>query len=624
MELAYLWCNECGKFGKVSLNFSVNFNFEIAPSCIIIRKKDSYIENIFSEYYPNINNVSAFVGANGSGKTTILKKIMSCFEVLSGKKSHNVNYLSQFIMIFYEGSNFVGYKSADIEFNVKVPHKCQFSWGSRNDISMCIASVTNAFNYQEYAVPYPKTIDGWIYNMSNSYLMKMGRSDNLQINKADNAFETNHIIYAWHESIKRQIEAYNFVPFEINKITIRLIGDESNARERLWSCFRKRQEYLEESAINRLLIIWDTVSSRAVNSMDSFIVKGVLYSLYMWLGNNTSEWDKEKASNILDVINEEFCNEDIYQKSEQKLEKVLEKFFSCMPGGIESYITIIKSYTEIIKKLKLSPMFSFGKENKVDMLLGKNSELLSKFYDSYLTAICGINEFLFFEWNISSGESALMDMYGKVYAVHKRIKQHKYINNVLFIFDEIDLYLHPEWQQKCLKQLLEYLNMLFSNINVQIILATHSPILLSDIPSDNIFYLENNQIEKKVDNRTFGENIYRLYKDSFFMCDDNRIGISGDFSSRCILDWMDVFRKLLSGEMTKTKCHVQKVDNIKNKLQIIAEPLIRNTLCCMYHELMMKWKKKDDEFLMEIKFARLSKEEKIKLLDLSKKEELCE
>ena len=97
--------------------------------------------------------------------------------------------------------------------------------------------------------------------------------------------------------------------------------------------------------------------------------------------------------------------------------------------------------------------------------------------------------------------------------------------SILLIVDEIDAFLHPKWQQDILMCMTEWINRekKFKKKKVQIILASHSPIILSDIPDDRVIYLKKLCRVVSKDNPTFGANISRLFYDSFFM-DDGSIG----------------------------------------------------------------------------------------------------
>ena len=90
---------------------------------------------------------------------------------------------------------------------------------------------------------------------------------------------------------------------------------------------------------------------------------------------------------------------------------------------------------------------------------------------------------------MSSGEVAMINIFATVYSALKKNTS----GNILLLIDEIDAFLHPIWQQEILTHITEWINQSkqFDNKKVQLIVATHSPIILSDIPKDNIIYLKS-------------------------------------------------------------------------------------------------------------------------------------
>ncbi|MBL7749034.1 MAG: AAA family ATPase, partial [Chitinophagaceae bacterium] len=93
--------------------------------------------------------------------------------------------------------------------------------------------------------------------------------------------------------------------------------------------------------------------------------------------------------------------------------------------------------------------------------------------------------------------------------------------SVNIIFDEIELYFHPDMQRTFISYLLESLKRTnLPNIyDLNFLFITHSPFILSDIPSDNILFLKKkgDKKEKEVSLKTFGANIHELLMDGFFM-----------------------------------------------------------------------------------------------------------
>lgn len=130
------------------------------------------------------------------------------------------------------------------------------------------------------------------------------------------------------------------------------------------------------------------------------------------------------------------------------------------------------------------------------------------------------------EWN---------DYYKKDWAHLEVIKYH-YMN---VIFDEVELYFHPEMQRQYINIMLKMLqSVTFSNIRgINIMMVTHSPFVLSDIPDSNVLCLgEGNNIVTK----TLGGNIMEMLSNSFFM--KNSIG---DVIKDEIATIVDMYNKII-------------------------------------------------------------------------------
>lgn len=106
--------------------------------------------------------------------------------------------------------------------------------------------------------------------------------------------------------------------------------------------------------------------------------------------------------------------------------------------------------------------------------------------------------------------------------------KYKYVN---LIFDELELYFHPKYQTMLVGMLINAINSLnlsnyFNGINI--IFATHSPFILSDIPIQNILGLKYGKpIKLKNIENTFCANVYDILASGFFM--DKFVG---DFAER--------------------------------------------------------------------------------------------
>lgn len=97
-----------------------------------------------------------------------------------------------------------------------------------------------------------------------------------------------------------------------------------------------------------------------------------------------------------------------------------------------------------------------------------------------------------------------------------RVKYH----NISLVFDEAELYYHPEYQRRFVSNLIKMLSWCHINHNiirgVNILIVTHSPFVLSDIPLTNTLYLEDGNVVKK-EKQTFCGNVHELLGGNFFM-----------------------------------------------------------------------------------------------------------
>lgn len=123
--------------------------------------------------------------------------------------------------------------------------------------------------------------------------------------------------------------------------------------------------------------------------------------------------------------------------------------------------------------------------------------------------------------------------------------------SVNLIFDEVELYYHPQYQKETVSSLLNLIRI--SNFkyikSINIVFLTHSPFILSDIPIQNTALLT---IDKKTGKsklvkrkkQSFGANIHDLLADNFFLTGS----LIGNLADRRI---EQLINKIKKGEVTK-------------------------------------------------------------------------
>lgn len=156
------------------------------------------------------------------------------------------------------------------------------------------------------------------------------------------------------------------------------------------------------------------------------------------------------------------------------------------------------------------------------------------------------------------------------------------------IFDEIELYFHPEFQRRFISDLLKSMkNLQLENIKeVNLIFSTHSPFILSDIPSSNIIRLKDGEPQSNA-KQTFAANIYDLLKDDFFL--EN--GVIGEFS-----------KEIIEGIL---KANSEDIQSKLKLVELIGDPFLKTIIERQLNEKMSK--KSQIESQIEILKNKLNK-----------------
>lgn len=188
-------------------------------------------------------------------------------------------------------------------------------------------------------------------------------------------------------------------------------------------------------------------------------------------------------------------------------------------------------------------------------------------------------------------------------------------SNVCIILEEIELYFHPQFQKNLIKYILDGIKqMSFAHIKgIQLMIVTHSPFVLSDIPTSNILALEDG-MQSKTELQTFGANIYDMLNTSFFLhnstigdfaqwligriililkvYENPRYGINmlngGNEKNEVDEEFMDKYlvaqENFKSWNMETIK-HDYPQDYIGYLIDMIDEPLAKMALLRKYHEI---------------------------------------
>lgn len=175
---------------------------------------------------------------------------------------------------------------------------------------------------------------------------------------------------------------------------------------------------------------------------------------------------------------------------------------------------------EDLEKLTPSDLIEFGLPGffNIDLLLDNTSggEIpFSKLSSGEQQIILNSNGLLYHLSNINSAHTENAEAEDGISRVAYK--------NVNIILDEVELYYHPEMQRNLVSDLIKTFEKVRNkgSIGIQginVCILTHSPFILSDIPSQNVLNLsDNDDLLLSENTQTFGANIHEMLIGKFFM-----------------------------------------------------------------------------------------------------------
>lgn len=229
---------------------------------------------------------------------------------------------------------------------------------------------------------------------------------------------------------------------------------------------------------------------------------------------------------------------------------------------------------------------NFGLERRGNSILipvSQSEELANRMLivvEGYLNCV-GRIDFLGFEFfpRLSSGEMSFLSMWGRLYEFvrERESERHKY--DVMVFLDESETALHPSWQRKLVWYTIWFFEHFAPHARAHLLFASHSPILLSDIPKSNVHFMfgdsrkrgrQQKELARLAD--TFAANVFDLYRLSFFMNE----GTVGKFASMKV---NGMLRKVSSRkELFNDQCISVVDEDLERTVKLIGDPFIRRYL----------------------------------------------
>lgn len=503
MELVYLWVEDYKNIKQQGFNFSPRFTckYDEASKELTIDENKDCLENFFGE---NIN-ITAIVGENGSGKSSIIDLILDLDGAFTTEKK---------LLFVVKDSKDLKCYILNITNNITSDIPLERINRTRSEKPSARYSIDLTLSFLSLS-PFLAKLDSYYANSIKLYSIF-----NYRTTYDSRAFHYNSFMQSILADIPQLLE-HEFISTFFNfkgKPKYFIFKYNKNIETIFQSDI---EEILEKSSIK---METDKTCTRQIDIHDD------IFNSIIKL-NRTLEERKNDLKEELNKLN-----------GSEKKKKI---------------VSINKN--ELFEKVNL---LNDLQENRNDEEKKRISEELEN--------IGAIDFFLSFEdslkdeFHFSTGELVML------YYIRALLEINKEENDSILIIDECELFLHPAWQ----KRFINLLNKVFDNYAYkrQIIISSHSPFLLSDIPKQNVIFLKNGeQVDVNID--TFGANIHTLLSHGFFMED----GLMGEFAK----DKINEIIKLLKSKRKISQKNLQKCEDI---ISIIGEPILQKTLQNMLNE----------------------------------------
>ncbi|MFX4219256.1 AAA family ATPase [Aliarcobacter butzleri] len=630
MELVYLWVEEYKNIKNQGFNFSPRFECEFFPKYDKDGKlkDDCEVEIIPKDYvsiFPNNINITAIVGENGTGKTNLLKLILQnnikpfsnkLFFIIFYEKMKGFKLFTFNKQVLIKKNNLTKNHIMDIHENpnsifplIKIFFSNNLEIDMKNKVTLKNLSTLSLLE---------KKINNLKYELLNSISIEKHKKSSNSFDYENVSFEKQYFLIKSDdiELAINYIKNTNLkLPFNLNYINIEIKGNrkltETKFIKNRFNELVVEKEFYQVFFSNNLRGL-DAIKREIICNFLDYNLYEIKYynnALFTMFIKKVEEKLYDKSIKNISLLYNEF--DKIFNIIDHKEIQPLKKFLDYFTNAKE----FLKICEEIFKNKTLSISYPIDK-------IPTNFIKLYKEFTKYE------NKFLIFSFEnlLSSGQQSFLENFIRTYNFLVEDNYHnKNTNNILFCIDEGETSFHPNWQKKYIYNLIKFLSENFKEKEIHIIITSHSPFILSDIPKENVIFLEKYKEDddevkkdiqkigncknaiKNIELKTFGANIHTLLSNGFFMSD----GLMGEFAKSKIEEIKEFYELVkkcekVINESEKTKNTIKNIyqgyePNFRNIQKIIGEPFLQTIIKNYLDELEILFNGKKEFLDKEIK-----------------------
>lgn len=482
-----------------SINFSRSHRVVYENNEITIEKKES--PKIYSD---SIHNFSLLVGKNGSGKSTILDIISknhastgSYFAIyhISGDQYYaegsgnfiekNVNNLTKGYFILFNGKVIKSYQLPNI---LKSDHNLQVYYSNTPPNIPYFIPKRRKFrgtgnNFIRISPLISLPLIDFIEFISEEGINSLGKEKESTYRDKPISIEISSK-HRRPRGSKSIIEIIYSLPF------LDLKDIDLNEPPEVPSEIRSAQKYF------------------SIKVVEDFVIKEIFSAARAFKENN----NKIKLNQALEII---FRNiQENMGRSVYKPRKWMDKWL------IKEHL--FEVYSAACKYTHTEPVdlhYLINAIEELEMGISNSRKISISLRDGRpkedLVKLLNFSQYFNFHFTgLSDGEAVYFNLFSTIFS---RIRNST--TDILFLLDEPDINLHPEWVRNIINDLNKICKNYSPNRKIQFIITTHSPFMVSDVPNENVWMLDSKDNSTRIYSapRSFAANILDIMSDSFFL-----------------------------------------------------------------------------------------------------------
>lgn len=563
MELLYIWIEDYKNIRKQGFNLSPRWWFDYNPENGQLKVEDRREEALDDFFGEDIINITAIVGKNGSGKTSLLDYIWSNIKDGTGLYLWNARmvliYLDreENVVVLYHSSIDKPTYKGNIDLNIMSFPK------NSTDLTLPLDNMKFIYYSDVFDSLKP---DSRSWDLTTSGLIARAWEDysnGLNYKGEKDVFKNfleSYQILEYQKQIKFAIDfRQENIPFNLpNVILINAVHSTM-----LYSEYIKKLPFDIETPLYEFYKF-------SLDKNFLFCLKWTIFlgSIDFTVGSNFSAVEQP----LKEIINDLKKGEFLFEQCINKLADNHNTFNSIISRN--DLFEIVSFFEEQLKKNNQNGVDSKNIKNEIRVLKEdwKDVSKMMSIYSSLTSHM--FRQFLTFRWlDLSAGETAFLKLFSRFYTQIDKPSYDRYC----ILIDEGTSHFHPQWQKEYLATLIEMLPKVLSYKNdtpkIQLLISSHSPFVVSDLPKENILFLNKDKegycqvVDGLTDKKqTFGANIHTLLTDTFFMD-----GLVGDFAEQKINDVI----KFLDNKPQDSITNPEQAEAI---IKIIGEPILKKYL----------------------------------------------